>query len=456
MGARLTFLRLYGFNPYSASNLFIDRKHSTILTCYNGMRYDNLSCPYPMIKALRNIGIAIYAIAIRTSAIPFIILIRLITPWVIIRFGPLQSHRLGHFAANTELYVCEMKERVNIENKRYIDIFYLRTEPICNNQLLLMWKRSLTIWPNHLVKQIIKSIKIVPGWGAHIINNPSQHDRDIHNLLDKYPASLAFTTLEEKKGKEGLNALGIPVNAPFVCMTVRDDSYLKSHLPDKDHSYHSYRDSNIKNYVMAAEELAHRGYYVIRMGAKVNDPLISVNDKIIDYATNGDRTDFMDIYLGANCHFCISVGTGFDAVPLIFRKPIVYVNMVPLGYLFTFSNKFLAIIKHHIDPSTHQELSISDIISRNVHHSLRSDEYAKNNIVLIENSPHEIRDAIIEMADKLENKWVTKPEDKHLQDRFWKAFPGNKTDNNNNLPLHGEIRSRFGAKYLRQNNRLVE
>jgi len=314
-----------------------------------------------------------------------------------------------------------------------------------------MWSRSLTIWPYQLVRQIIKANRIIPGWKTHLINNPSQHDRDIFNLLDKYPPSLKFTAEEEKKGKEGLKNIGILDDAPFICMTVRDSSYLQSHLPEKDHSYHNYRDSDIQNYVMAAEELSSRGYYVIRMGAKVKDPIISDHSKIIDYAANGDRTDFMDIYLGAKCHFCISVGTGFDAIPLIFRKPIVYVNMVPLGYLFTFSNRFLAIIKHHIDSLSNRELSMSEIIARNIHLSLTSDDYMKNNVLLIENSPQEIRDMVIEMAERLDGIWSPQPNDAHLQSKFWDNFPSSEVDKQNKLALHGEIRSNFGAKYLRDN-----
>ena len=47
----------------------------------------------------------------------------------------------------------------------------------------------------------------------------------------------------------------------------------------------------------------------------------------------GQRSDFMDIYFGAKCHFFIGVGTGIDAIPDIFRRPILYVNVVPLEHM---------------------------------------------------------------------------------------------------------------------------
>ena len=60
----------------------------------------------------------------------------------------------------------------------------------------------------------------------------------------------------------------------------------------------------------SAEALADRGFYVIRMGKKVNAAINSSQPNVIDYATNGMRSDFMDIYLGAKCSFCISSNFG--------------------------------------------------------------------------------------------------------------------------------------------------
>ena len=59
------------------------------------------------------------------------------------------------------------------------------------------------------------------------------------------------------------------------------------------------------------------------MGAIVEKPFKSKNPKIIDYANSNLRSDFMDIYLGAKCTFCISTGSGFQCLPVLFRKPII-------------------------------------------------------------------------------------------------------------------------------------
>ena len=50
------------------------------------------------------------------------------------------------------------------------------------------------------------------------------------------------------------------------------------------------------------------------------------NPRIIDYATDF-QSDFMDLYLSARCTFFIGNNGGMVTLPLIFRKPLVIVNV---------------------------------------------------------------------------------------------------------------------------------
>ena len=379
-------------------------------------------------------------------AVPVVFVIRLIRPWFLVRWGLLIGPRIGHFAANTELYLCERDAGINVPGGRHIDIFLI-APPISNNQLATMWRRVLHILPTWALNPVCRINKLIPGGSIHEIGERTQSDRDVHNFLDRFPPHLRFSPEEEIRGELGLRSLGVPEGARFVCLIVRDGAYLDAHTPGFSWSYHNYRDSNIQNYVMAVEELAHRGYYIFRMGAKVREGLKSSHPRVIDYATNGMRSDFMDIYLGAKCDFCISTSTGYDAVPIVFRRPIVFVNSVPLGYFFTFSEKFISLTRHHFSERENRELTLPEIISNGLGFCLESSGYETRGVRLVENSPEEIRDAAIEMADRLEGIWVPHENDDALQKRFWKSFPSGET--RNGRPLHGEIRSRHGAIFLR-------
>ena len=381
-------------------------------------------------------------------AIAFVIVIRIMRPWFLVRIGALFGHRIGHLAANTELYLCERDAGINVPTQHHVDLFFL-VKPICNNELARLWKRVLRVWPTWCLAPIRRVNKLIPGWECHDIGENTQMDRDIHHLLDRFPPHLKFTPAEESKGAAGLRAIGIEQNAKFVCLLVRDSAYLKSHQPAVDYSYHDYRDCNVHNFIMASEELARRGYYVVRMGVVVKEPMKSKNPRVIDYEARGMRTEFMDIYLGSKCEFCISVGSGFDALPYIFRRPIVFVDHVPPGYLFTFGSQFIGLTKHYFSTVKGRCLTLAEILSEGLGFAYHVDEYAACGIQLVENTPEEIRDVVVEMVQRLEGSWQPHCDDEELQRRFWSIFPSNSI--RNGKPLHGEIRSRFGASFLRSN-----
>ena len=384
-----------------------------------------------------------------TLALPIslvsLLLIFLLRPLIKIRIGFLRCDRLGHFGANTELYLCE-REKNKIKT---LDLFYYPRK-VCNKQLAKMWQRELIVLPWFLLRPLDLIIRSFDALRPLHAAEGKGGDRDILNLMDEMSPHLGFTATEEKRGQAGLRAMGIPEGAQFVCLTVRDSAYLASHYQGADTSAHNFRDSDIQNVVLAAEALADRGYYIVRMGAKVRAPFESASEQVIDYATNGMRSDFMDIYLGAKCAFCISTSTGFDAVPFIFRRPIVYINSVHIGWLFTFSKRFLAIAKHHYSIREGRELSLREIFSNDVGFSLSGADYEAKGIRLIENTPEEIRDVVIEMDELIKGTWKPLAEDAELQKKFWEIFP-TKAINITGAPFHGEIRSHFGAVFLRNN-----
>jgi putative glycosyltransferase (TIGR04372 family) len=377
-------------------------------------------------------------------AIPVVVVIRVIRPWYLVRFGGLVSSRIGHFAANTELYLCERDAGINVPKQRYLDIFYI-AKPISNEQLAKMWRGVLMVWPAWILAPIVRLNRLLPGAAVHEIG--STHGRDLHNLYDRFPPHVKFTQEEEALGEAGMRDIGVPKGALYVCINVRDSAYLAG----QGWAYHNYRDSDIQNYVLAAEELAARGLFVIRMGAKVHSSMKSNHPRVIDYATNGMRSDFMDIYLGAKCFFAISTGTGWDAIPEIFRRPIAYVNFGPFGYLCGYRNNVISITKHHFSLSKNRELSLSEIFTEGVGFCMQTSDYESKGVQLIDNTPEEIRDAAVEMVERLNGTWQPHEDDEALQKRFWEIFPTDAVDAYEGKPLHGEIRARFGASFLRNN-----
>jgi len=420
---------------------------------------------YLLIKKLLVIPVNIIAI------VPCLI-IRLISPWIIIRMSRIPCANYGNFVRDLTFYYCYYcKKRLKIEllEKKYIDLLYISPkDKIYNRQIAKMWKRKLNIVSGHLLEPIDKIGKFIPGWKVsdpivvcrhqHAFKKRSQHlGLYFDNLIEKHQP-LSFTIEEEIYGRKMLNKFGLKKDSKFVCLAVRDNAYQLKKIPSRfrDWSYHDYRHWDLDNFILAAEELTKRGYYVFRMGVVVNKPFNTNNLKIIDYANSDLRSDFMDVYLGAKCSFCISTGYGFDELPYIFGRPTALISL-PLGDLRAYSEKYILLTKHHILKKEKRKLSLSEIFSHGVAYAEETKIFEEKGIELIDNSPNEIKDLALEMAENVESKKTLNFEDQKLQKTFKDLFASN--IKHTDPPMHKKlinlanvpIKSSFSTKFLREN-----
>jgi len=352
----------------------------------------------------------VFSILVAFLLIVFMVILR---PFVLIRVGQLISSRLGHFAGNTEMYLCERDHIYSA--RKVLDFFCLQDGNVCNEQLLKMFKRIIKIVPPYL-NDLISSINLILELLSNKINflgkhiaKPINSDRDIKNILESSRQHIYFTKDELKFGEQKLIEWGIPQKTKLILVFARDSSYLTKFQPMVDFSYHDYRDCEIKTFSHFANEFAKKGYYVLRMGVTAKEPLNVNNDKVIDYAFNGMRSDFMDIFLAHRCHFIITTGNGGDAPSIFnFRKPAGFVNFSPLFHIPTFLRKSVVLLKNHVDIKTKKTLTISEIYNRKVDSCLTENCFLEKGVELKENSPEEVL-AVANEVEELINIDFNKP-----------------------------------------------
>jgi len=376
--------------------------------------------------------------------IPVVLIIRILRPLVLVRFSPFSSEVIGVFVTLTELYLC--RREAGIENRRTFDVFYHNRQP-CNMQLKKMWDRTLHVF--WLARPIDILNRALPGGEKHVIPWPEHSSRDVHGLLPRTPVHLFFTPEEERFGRSKLRKMGIPEGAVFVCFYSHDPAYKDFVYPDRDHYSYRYRDSDIQNHLTAMDELTNRGYYTVRMGAIVKEPLLVANPMIIDYATDY-RSDFMDIYLCAKCSFYIGDEGGLNRVPSTFRTPLANLNALPLSYTHTQGPNDLFIPKKLWLREEQRLLTFRNIFDYGFSDFTRTEQYEQTGLEAIENTAKEITALAVELDERLKGTWQTTEEDEELQKQFWSLFKPTIKE------MHGLIESRIGTEFLRQNQELLE
>ena len=333
---------------------------------------------------------------------------KIVRPFVAFQIHKVHDWRIGHFATNTEL--TRLGNLAHNENSRrkMVTIYYFGSKISSNQYLTKFWQQGLPSVSGHwgwLLNQLSSRM-------TEMNTSSLSTGVDRLGLLNHGSPPNFFLKRELHFGEKFVESCC--ANKKFVCLNVRDREYM-ARTRSRDMSYHDYRDSDIKTYASAAEALAERGYTVFRMGAIVKEPLISKHPRVIDYATNGMRTEFLDIYLGAHCDFAISVGSGWDSVPTIFRRPMIWVNHLPIFDAAGLTLPIVIYPKILENAESNASPSLTDFIERNIAGQFYTQAYKDAGVIIQDLSSEELVEAVTEMAHRVEGSFVETPEQKVMQ-----------------------------------------
>ncbi len=350
-------------------------------------------------------------------------LVWLARPWRTVRAGAIYAHRLGHLALDCEIYLCERD--LGEVPPRCLDIFYPESGRVANAPLLAMFGRCMPIHPAG--RWLCEAVDLF-GLGARheavMATHRMPFARDAACLMQRVPAHLRLTEAERRRGEAGRRALGLPPGVPHVCLLGRDDRYLRAVSGEHGDGGHQWpRNMDIAAFGPAALALAERGYAVVRMGSLVAEPFAVEHPLVFDYASHPARDPFLDIFLAATCRFFVGAPSGLLHVPMVFRIPCLSVNLVRVGLMHACDPRDMTIFKLLRLRRENRLLTLSEILATG--RAVRRIEEAASDadVDYLDNTPEDIRDAALEMHERLEGTWREAPGDTALQERFRRFFP---------------------------------
>lgn len=95
-------------------------------------------------KFLLSNGLVILSIGL----LPIVFLIRVISPLFLIRWFKFHNLKIGHHAGDTELHLCEQKNKIKVPgDKKYFNIYFNQFRNSANKELEKLWMRQLFVIP---------------------------------------------------------------------------------------------------------------------------------------------------------------------------------------------------------------------------------------------------------------------------------------------------------------------
>jgi putative glycosyltransferase (TIGR04372 family) len=207
-----------------------------------------------------------------------------------------------------------------------------------------------------------------------------------------------------RRALQGKRDLGIPDDAWFVCVHVRDGGYYGSSEGIQKES----RNSDILNYCKAFKTITQHGGWVVRIGDS-NMKKIPDLDHVIDYAHSKEKSDLLDVYLIQECAFYVGTPSGPLTVANLYGRPILLTNMYEHFIDYPMRSGDLGIMKKFFSKSRARNLSLTEQLRIQD----QSDQliYKSDDIVLVENDENEIEDLVSEFIKRGKSKQTIQQKD---------------------------------------------
>ena len=356
-------------------------------------------------------------------------------------------HKYGHLALEPDAMLVQLNDAKRKKTTKFpvlLSIWSLGPRSLRANSVLAnLWKQRLLVAPSWLIDGLVgvgerfKSLSLeLPSTSIHA---PAYHHTSSFGPLRLSPQ-------QNQEGRKGLIEMGIDPNRPYVCLVVRDGGHYSDPSGPENPAY-EFRNYDIDDFSELAISLIQRGYQVVRLGAGREKPFSIKYDGLLDYATSKYRSELLDVYLAANCSFAVSTQTGPDAVCLLFRRPVCFVEIPVYSQMFFGSG--LAVWNPIVYERNGQKLSLGEIAKSDLLWAKTTDELLNQGINGIRSTSVEMVQNVASFIDYFESKFLPSPED------VQRSFAANQILENalgdRGREVFGEVKALFNPAFLKRN-----
>ena len=279
-------------------------------------------------------------------------------------------------------------------------------------------------------------------------------------IQEARPPFFTLSQEDKEKGWNCLRSLGLSKDAWFVTLHVREPGWRDDHSREE-----NFRNANIESYFPAIKTITDAGGWVVRIGDPGMSQLPEMPN-VIDYAHSQAKSDWMDIFLCAQCRFFIGTSSGMCVVASSFGVPLAMTNLLPGYGVYHFTSRDLFIPRLCFSEEKGRYLSFQELLSPPVSTATIQSHFDKAKVRIVANEAEEIKALVEEMLEKAAGSLRYREEDEALQKNF-RAITSNcgKLYGDLNLVSHGCIGREFlrrhadlltGIKDVKKENSLME
>ena len=335
---------------------------------------------------------------LRLLALPVVFIFYLLRKYVVVEFVLPNVTLFGHLALEPEKVLSNIASdgSRSVGDPKRILIWSLgKSREQVNKALVKIWRRELFVLPSAIVDAMHRASKWLPNFEMRVLQFDKLHEND--HVLDLCDSNLKFTSSEIEMGEKYLRHVGIEAHTPYICLVVREAAWAPPTTGPS--SSGTLRSRSFEDFLLAAEALADLGVAVIKLGAA--GTFKTAGTKIIDYANSKDKSEFLDVYLPAHAKCVVSTMSGPDAVALVGRVPVLYVDIAQYSLCFAGTRLVTWVPARLISQKSGRAMSLSETFESGAGRFLGSSAFEHAGIKIEQSSPEQIRDYCLDFYKSL-------------------------------------------------------
>ena len=355
-------------------------------------------------------------IGLRLLALPVVLIFYLLKKFVIVEFVLPNVTLFGHLALEPEKVLSNFASQGSrsVGDPKHILIWSLgKSKDQVNKALVKIWRRELFVLPSAIVDAIHRASKWLPNFEMKVLQFDKLHEND--HVLDLCKSHLKFTASETQTGEDYLRNVGIEQGEPYICLIVREAAWAPPTTGAS--SSGTLRSRSFEDFLLAAEALADLGVAVIKLGAA--GTFQTAGTKIIDYANSKDKSELLDVYLPAHAKCVVSTMSGPDAVALVGRVPVLYVDIAQYSLCFAGTRLVTWVPARLISQKLGRAMSLSEVFESGAGRFLGSTAFEQAGITVEQSSPEHIRDYCLDFYKSLS---TPKSDHEQIQNLYREKF----------------------------------
>ena len=357
----------------------------------------------------------------------------------------LATSRIGHLVNNYDSLL--------LINKEDYLMFIGQDKKIANKFIFNFYKKNKNIFFSRVFKYLFYSISQVDP-NSNLIINWDEFNHEFSFDL-KHQSKIILPVYSRNRISEIFSKYGL--NENFVGLHARNNLYTNKYASE-DKNFHDYRNFNFIDYKLAIDYLNKKKYSIVKLGETFSEESLNNFKTKIFTSNDFEANEEIDYILNKYSRYNVVGNTGLSNISSMLRKKTLYVNIAPfnLGVISTCSPGSLILPKKFYCTKKKRFLTFKENNSIFPDHDTSihsiSDPYKNKNLTVVNNSPEEILDAVIEMEEIIQNH-NTNDESKMLNNLFWK-----KMESSNNKKeidyLKNELKVSISSKFLKNNQNL--